>query len=118
MGRFAFVFPFEFAVTLPDDPAVTVDGVPGLGPENIAAVGTKDLPGEGAGLTVPTAAAFTLLQLCLDVFPFSRLDDGRVAVLYIILWHFSLVDLFPICKNIFTMIIIYNIYFKNIVLLK
>lgn len=117
MGRFAFAFPFELAVALPDNTAVTVGGVPGLGTENPAAVGTKDLPGEGAGLTVPTAAAFTLLQLCLDVFPFPRLDNGRVAVLYIILWHFSLVDLFPICKNIFTVIRIYNIYFKNIVCL-
>lgn len=93
MGRFAFVFPFEFAVTLPDDPAVTVGGVLGLGPENIAAVGTKDLPGEGAGLTVPTAAVFAPLQLRLHLFPLPRLDNGGVAVLYIILWHFSLIDL-------------------------
>lgn len=85
MGFFAFVFPLKFVVTLPDDPAVTVGGMPCLSPENPAAVDTKDLPGEGAGLTVPTAAAFTLLQLCLDVFPFPRLDDGRVAVLHIVL---------------------------------
>ena len=85
--------PLKFVVTLPDDPAVTVGGVPGLGAENLAAVGTKDLPGEGAGLTVPTAAAFTLLQLCLDVFPFPRLDDGRVAVLHIVLGDLSLIDL-------------------------
>ena len=93
MGRFAFVFPLKFAVTLPNDPAVTVGGVLGLGAENPAAVGTKDLPGEGAGLTVPTAAAFTLLQLCLDVFPFPRLDDGRMAVLHIILRNLPFVDL-------------------------
>lgn len=93
MGRFAFVFPLKFVVTLPDDPAVTVGGVPGLGTENPAAVGTEDLPGEGAGLTMPIAAAFTSLQLCLDLFPFSRLDDGRMAVLHIILRNLAFVDL-------------------------
>lgn len=85
--------PLKFVVTLPDDPAVTVGGVPGLGTENPAAVGTENLPGEGAGLTVPIAAAFTSLQLCLNLFPFPRLDDGRMAVLHIILRNLAFVDL-------------------------
>ena len=93
MGRFAFVFPLKFVVTLPDDPAVTVGGVPGFGAENPAAVGTKDLPGERAGLTVSIAAVFTPLQLCLNLFPFPRLDDGRMAVLHIILRNLPFVDL-------------------------
>ena len=93
VGRFAFVFPLKFVVTLPDDPAVTVGGVPGLGTENPAAVGTVDLPGEGAGLTVPIAAVFTPLQLRLHLFPFPRLNDGRVAILHIVLRRFALVDL-------------------------
>ena len=91
--RFAFVFPLKFVVTLPDDPAVTVGGVPGLGTENPAAVGTVDLPGEGACLTVPIAAVFTSLQLRLNLFPFPRLDDGRRAVLHIILRNLPFVDL-------------------------
>lgn len=93
MGRFAFVLPFEFPVALPDDSPIAVGGVPGFCPENFAAVGTEDLPGEGAGLTVPIAAVFTSLQLCLDLFPFPRLDDGRMAILHIVLRHFALVDL-------------------------
>ena len=93
MGRSAFVFPLKFVVTLPDDPAVTVGGVPGLGTENPAAVATEDLPGEGAGLTVPSAAVFTPLQLRLYLLPFPRFDDGRMAVLHIILRNLAFVDL-------------------------
>lgn len=93
MGRFAFVFPLEFAVTLPNDPAVTVGGVLGLGAENPAAVGTKDLPGKGTGLAVPGAAVFAPFQLRLHLLPLPRLDNGWVTVLYIILGYFSLVDL-------------------------
>ena len=93
VGRFAFVFPLKFVVTLPDDPAVTVGGVPSLGTENPAAVGTDDLPGKGAGLTVPIAAVFTSLQLRLHLFPFPRLDDGRMAILHIILRNLPFVDL-------------------------
>ena len=93
MGRFAFVFPLKFVVTLPDDPAVTVGGVPGLGAENPAAVGTKDLPGERAGLAVPGAAVFAPFQLRLHLFPLPRLDNGGVAILHIVLRHFALVDL-------------------------
>ena len=93
MGCFAFAFPFELAVALPDNTAVAVGGVPGLGTENIAAVGADDLPGEGAGLMVPVAAVFAPFQLHLNLLPFPRLDDGRVAVLHIVLGDFSLVDL-------------------------
>ena len=93
MGRFAFVFPLEFAVALPDDPAVTVGGVPGLGTENPAAVATEDLPGEGAGLTMPIAAVFAPLQLHLNLFPFPRLDNGRMVVLHIIPRNLAFVDL-------------------------
>ena len=93
MGRFAFVLPFEFPVALPNNTPIAVCGVPGFGTENIAAVGADDLPGKGTGLAVPGAAVFAPLQLRLHLFPFPRLNDGRVAVLYIILGHFSLVDL-------------------------
>lgn len=93
MGRFAFVFSLELAVALPDDSAVAVGGVPGLSSENIAAIPTDDLPGKGAGLTVPIAAVFAPFQLRLHLLPCPRLDDGGVAVLHIVLGNLSLIDL-------------------------
>ena len=42
---------------------------------------------------MPGAAVFAPLQLRLHLLPLPRLDNGRVAVLHIILGHFSLVDL-------------------------
>ena len=45
---------------------------------------------------MPIAAVFTSLQLHLNLFPFPRLDDGRMAVLHIILRNLPFVDLgFP-----------------------
>ena len=93
MGRFAFALSFEFPVALPNDPSIAVCGVPGFCPENFAAVGAEDLPGKGTGLAVPGAAVFAPFQLRLHLLPLPRLDDGRVAVLHIILGYFSLVDL-------------------------
>lgn len=93
MGCFAFAFPFEFAVALPDNTAVAVGGVPGFGTENITAVGADDLPGEGAGLMVTVAAVFAPFQFHLNLFPFPGFDDGRVAVLHIVLGNLPLIDL-------------------------
>lgn len=41
---------------------------------------------------MPGAAVFAPLQLRLHLRPLPQLDNGRVAVLYIILGHFSLID--------------------------
>lgn len=78
---------------MPDNTAVAVGGVPCFGTENIAAVGTDDLPGERAGLMVPVAAVFAPFHLHLNLLPFPGFDDGRVAVLHIVLGDLSLIDL-------------------------
>ena len=100
MGCGAFGFVLEFPVALPDHPAIFAIGVPDLGTIHTATVTADDLSGKGSEAVVPSSQLLPPGNLHLNRFPFGRLNDGRVAALYIVLGDFTFVDLHGFCEKI------------------
>ena len=88
----AFLIALEFAVTLPDHAAVLAVGMPHLGTVKFSAVTADDLRGKQPGAVMILPNCFSPLELRLYMIPFVRVDDGRVAVLNIVLRYLALID--------------------------
>ena len=91
---------FELSVALPNLTAVFVCGVPDLMPKESAAVLTDQLCGKHALSAVRLAESLTARQFQLYEIPNIRVNDRRVAVFHIILWHFALVDFLRFLQKI------------------
>ena len=83
----------ELAVAPPDGALVFVGGMPDLGTEVTTTVPADQPGGKYAVAAVAAPNSFPALQLTLHQLPLSRVNDGRVAVLHIILRHLALVFL-------------------------
>ena len=93
MGRPAFVLTLELGVALPYSPAVLAGGVPHLGAIGLPAVAAHQLAREGAAAHRAPVAVPPPGELQLHLLPLLRQDDGRVAVLHIVLGDLPLVHL-------------------------
>lgn len=91
--RFAF-FAVEFMIALPDDPAVFVGGMPYLCPEKRTAICADQARGEYGIPAVASPQGFPPCHLVLHKVPLFRCNNGRMAVLHIILRNRTIVDLF------------------------
>ena len=83
----------EFAVALPDGAAVLVGGVPDLGTEEGTAILADQFGRKDALAAVGFAQSLPSGELCLNLLPFVRLNDGGMTARHIILWDFTLVGL-------------------------
>jgi len=83
----------ELAVAPPDHPAVLAVGVPYFGAVEVSAVSANNAGREDALTAVPPAQGLAALELSLDRLELLRSNDRRMAVLYIVLRNFALVDL-------------------------
>ena len=93
MRCLALFFTGELAVASPDGAPVFVGGMPDLGAKVTTTVSADQPGGKDAVAAVTASDGFPALQLSLHQLPFGGIDDGRVAVLHIILRHLALVFL-------------------------
>lgn len=92
VGRVAFFIPLEFAIALPDRAAVFTGGVPHLCPVNLTAITADQLSGKGTIALGAPGAVFASGKFQLNSLPFLRTNDGRMAVLDIVLRNLALVE--------------------------
>ena len=88
-------------IALPDRPAVLAVGVPDFGTVVFTAVTADQLGGKGAVAIGAFGAVLPSRQFQLRFLPFIRCNDGFVAVFYIVLGNFALVDLHFLLQEIY-----------------
>ena len=96
----AFVFSFEFAVALPDDAAVFVRGMPHLAAVKPTAAAADEFSRKAACAVMRASGLLPSRQLILCHIEYFRLDDGRMAVLDVILGNFPFIDLHLFCEKV------------------
>ena len=91
---------FEFAVALPDDAAVFVRGMPHLAAVKPTAAAADEFSRKAACAVMRTACLLPSRQLILRHVKDLWLDDGRMAVLDIILRYLAFIDLHLFCEKV------------------
>ncbi len=89
----ALFFTGELAVASPDGAPVFVGGMPDLGAEESAAIPADQPGGKDTVAAVAASDGLPALQFPLHQLPLGGVDDGRVAVLHIVLWYLAFVFL-------------------------
>ena len=100
MWRFAMLAPVLF-ITLPYHSPVRSVGMPHLTAIYAAAFSADNLPGKRICAARPPAVLLTAFQFILHKVKYLWLNNGRVAVRYIILRNLALVDLLLLCKEVY-----------------
>ena len=91
--RSAFYFALELMVALPYHTAVPAVGVPHLGAVRLSAITAEYSTGEWTLREISVCGFLPSAQLPLNHIPRSCVNDGRVAVLYVVLRNLALVDI-------------------------
>jgi len=91
----------ELIAALPYHPAVFISGVPHFRTVIPTAFSAEDHRGKYAVATVPLFQFLTPSHLCLHQIPLCRLNNGRVAVLYIVLGHLALVGFHFLLQKVY-----------------
>lgn len=100
MGRIAAMAVLEPRIALSDHTTILIVGMPYLATMHPPTAGTEDGSREAACAIVLIASSLAPCQLLLHHVEHLCVDDGRMAVLHIILLHLALVDLHLLGKKI------------------
>ena len=101
MRRGTLLPTLELIIALPDDTAVFVIGIPHFSSKVLPAVAADDAAGKDALAAVFPAYGLAPEDLFLHPFKKLRSDNGLMAVLYIILGDFALIDLHLFVNEIY-----------------
>jgi hypothetical protein len=101
MGRPAFLIILELVVALPYYPAVLARRVPHLAAEKTAALSAYNFAGKNSTTRLISIDILSLLYLMLNKIKRLRAYDCRVAVFYIVLRDFTLINFHFLGKKIY-----------------